>query len=273
MRSARTRIAATALTPLLVFGAAACEFGSDGGKKSDKKGGAGATAPVAPPAASAVPGTGTQASASAAPATGKALTAEQLKAALVTQKELGTGWTVKPGTSGTYAGSPMTAVEAACQPFLDLMTGAVPQPAAYAEETLTTKADQGTSTRLDLFRYADNSIAKTLDAGIAIAAKHDCIAVTATNAKGEKTAYRFDVGDHQPKLGDGALWIDVTWGDEKTMADPDAPTMTSRLQFVRVGSALVRFDSRPDNTSSGAEYIPDAQVKAQVDKLSAALAP
>ncbi|MGW0660853.1 hypothetical protein [Streptodolium elevatio] len=266
------------MTPLLIF-TAACEFGSDGDKKADKvdkvdnKGGESAPTSIAPPPSSVAPGSSadTRVPTSAGPVAGKALTSAQLKAALVTQNELGTGWTVTPGDGAAYGSSPMKAVEVACQPLLDVMTGAGPKAAANAGETLATAADKGTTTRLDLVRYDGDAFAKTLDAAVLIASKHDCLEVVATNVKGERTAYRFDVGDHQPQFGDGALWLDVMWGDEKTMADPDAPTMTSRLQFVRVGSVLVRFDSRPENTSFGAEYIPDAQVKTQADKVAAAL--
>jgi hypothetical protein len=59
-------------------------------------------------------------------------------------------------------------------------------------------------------------------------------------------------------------------GGTRRPSNPSDAANTGRFQVVRVGTALVTFKATPDNASFGAEFVPDAVVKAQVDKLLAA---
>lgn len=277
MRSARTRLAYAALASSLLLGVSACKFGSD---DKDKKAGDAAVSASSAPAATAsgpsAPASGPvsgPASPGSAGAGSKALTSADLKAALLTQQEMGTGWTAKPNTSDVYGSITMTAVpaNAQCQPLLDLMAGAKPASAAYAGEILTTTADKHTSISLDLVRFqSQDEISKQLAAVAKLRDAHDCLEMTATNTKGQKTEYQVMWGDHQPQMGDASVWVSLLWGDPKNMADPNHPEPSASLQFVRVGPNLVKYDGRPESTSYSAEFVPDAQVKAQVDKLTAA---
>lgn len=273
MRSPRTRLAHAALASFLLLGVGACKFGSD---DKDKKAGdaavsassspsvaaSGPSAPASGPASPGSPGAGS-----------KSLTSADLKTALLTQQEMGAGWTAKPNTSDVYGSITMTAVpaNAQCQPLLDLMAGAKPASAAYAGEILTTAADKHTSISLDLVRFqSQDEITKQLAAVAKLRDAHDCLEMTATNTKGQKTEYQVMWGDHQPRMGDASVWVSLLWGDPKDMADPNHPEPSASLQFVRVGPNLVKYDGRPESTSYSAEFVPDAQVKAQVDKLTAA---
>lgn len=92
-----------------------------------------------------------------------------------------------------------------------------------------------------------------------------------TAGAAEVTRYRFDVGDHQPKLGDSSLWFVVTRGDPKTMANPNEPAASASVQVVRTGAAIVKLVGRAESPAYSAEFVPDAQVKTQVDKLDKAL--
>jgi hypothetical protein len=273
MRSARTRLAHAALASFLLLGVSACQFGSD--DKDKKAGDAAVSASSAPSAAASGPSAAASGPASpGSPGAGsKSLTSADLKAALLTQQEMGAGWTAKPSTSDVYGSITMTAVpaNAQCQPLLDLMAGAKPASAAYAGEILTTTADKHTSISLDLVRFqSQDEITKQLAAVAKLRDAHDCLEMTATNTKGQKTEYQVMWGDHQPQMGDASVWVTLLWGDPKNMADPNHPEPSAALQFVRVGPNLVKYDGRPESTSYSAEFVPDAQVKAQVDKLTAA---
>lgn len=267
MRSARMRLAGAALVPFLLL-ATGCKFGSDDKNDDDRP--AGNAASVAPTGGSPAPASPAGSSAPAAP--GKALTSDQLKAALATAKELGTGWTVRPNVSVSYGSIPMKAVpaNAACQPLLDLFTGSSPQSAAYAGEILNSSAAKQDTSTVDLVRYEGDALTKAFDAALK-AAQGDCLEFAALNTKNQKTVYHLSYVDDQPKnLGDQVMWLDISWGDEKTMADPNAPSLNTRLQFVRMGSVLVKYDTRPAEVCC-ADFVPEAQVRVQVDKLAAAL--
>ncbi|MCF2530628.1 hypothetical protein [Yinghuangia soli] len=272
MRSARARIAGAALVPLLLL-TTAC-LGDDKDKDAKADNAAQSSAPASPPAAtgSAAP---TGAPSTGAPqAPGKALNISELQALLVTQKDLGPGWTVKQAKSTVYGSIGMKAVPAAakCQPLLDLLTGSTPKPAVHVGEVLESAADKGSWVDLSIARFESaEAVSKQLDAALKIAGEHECLEFEALNTKDEKTAYQFSFGDHQPKMGDASLWISVTWGDPKTMKDPSEPAISASVQLVRSGAVLVKMVGRSESTAYNAEFVPDAQVKTQVDKVVAAL--
>ncbi|MGR6998012.1 hypothetical protein ACU686_07800 [Yinghuangia aomiensis] len=268
MRSARTRLAYAALASCLLLGVSACKFGSD--DKDKKAGDAAVSASSAPSAAASGPSAPASGPASpGSPGAGsKALTSADLKAALVTQQEMGTGWTAKPNTGDVYGSITMTAVpaNAQCQPLLDLMAGAKPASAAYAGEILTTAADKHTSISLDLVRFqSQDEISQQLAAVAKLRDAHDCLEMTATNTKGQKTEYPGDVG--RPPAADGRrLGVgQPALGRSEEHGGPELPGAVRVTQFVRVGPNLVKYDGRPESTSYSAEFVPDAQVKAQVD--------
>ncbi|MCF2526173.1 hypothetical protein [Yinghuangia soli] len=267
MRSARARLTGAALVPLLLL-TTAC-LGDD--KDEDAKAGnaAQSSAPSAAPGAAAS-GSAAPGGAGASQAPGKVLGAAELQGLLVTQKELGPGWTVKPSQSTGYGSIGMKAVPAAakCQPLLDVMAGSALKPAAYAAEVLESAADKHSWVDLTIARFESaDAIAAQVDAVAKLAAAQECLEFDAVNTKNETTSYRFVFAVPQPKLADGSAWITVFWSDPKSMKDPTGTANSAEIQLVRSGAVLVKMVGLSESRAYSSDAVPDAQVKTQVDKV------
>jgi hypothetical protein len=269
MRSARARLVGAALVPLLLA-ATACKFGSDD-KEDDKKAdnaaastSAPASAPVAPSAAApSAPASGN------AGGNGKALTAAQLQTALLSGKELPSGW--KTAAGKLPAATAQTVTPAGCQPVWDLIFGdPKKQPTAKAGATLT---GPGGSYQVSLAEFAPG-VAEKLFADTAGAVKNDtttdCLAYSAKNAKGDITSVEGGTQD-APKLGDASLKLLVAYGPKASMDNPSNANPAGYVQFIRVGTAIAAVYVVSDvNVGMFPKDFPDDLVKTQVDKLTAA---
>jgi hypothetical protein len=275
MRSARMRLAGAVVTVPLLLLATSCEFGSDD-KKTDKVDHASGestpptkTAPAEPTASapsSAAPG-------SKAPA-GRTLTAEQLKAALITQRELPSGWTVAPGTPRTTKTA--TTEPAGCQPLMDLIAGDLKvKPVAEADAVLKNPKFRDATYRVEIRQFADAAAARKVFGDAAAAAEPagavDCLRYSVKDAKGAKVIYEPGRYEKTPALGEKQLWLSASFGDEKTMNDTTAGSDALSGQYVLSGSVIVTiFGSGPQGAYPRVLEDGENVVKPVVDKVLAA---
>ncbi|MFE5325393.1 hypothetical protein ACFRCG_03075 [Embleya sp. NPDC056575] len=273
MSSKHGSLVASALLPLVLV-ASGCKIGSDDTKDDKAKN----AAVTAPPTAAAAPGGPSAESPSSEAPGGKApagvhtlSTSEQLKAALVTQKELPAagGWTVKPGAD-TSIEQPVKSSTPACQPILDAFTGSARNPpVAEAFQIMETTADKGTSITWRLVTYKNGYATKLLNDVPAAMAKTECLDFKATDSRGQTIEWRVDGQYDAARIGtDGSQYVNLTWGDPKKMADPTNGTARqARLQLVRSGDTLIYIDAEPVNGSYGAEFVNPDAIKIQLEKL------
>ncbi|MDI2129093.1 hypothetical protein [Yinghuangia seranimata] len=275
MRSKRTSVAAAAIVPLVLF-ASGCKFGSDDKKDDTAKNSAATSAPAAVPAAgSPAPASPSGAPGGNAAAGGKKLaTYDQLKAALITQKELPAagGWTIKPGEKTTIE-QPVKSSDPACQPILDAFTGSAQNPAvAEAFQIMQTTTDKGSDVIWRLATYKDGYAAKLMTDVAALMAKDSCLEMKSTDVRGQTTEWQVNNQFDAVKIGtDGSQYINLTWGAPKEMHDPtNGQVRSARFQLVRSGDTLIYIDVEPQSGQFGPEFVKPEVIKLQLDKLVAA---
>ncbi|MDI2127561.1 hypothetical protein [Yinghuangia seranimata] len=260
----RSAAAAVSLVPLL-FAASACKIGGD---DKDAKGGTGGG--KADPAAAAQPAAGSGApsgggSSGAAVSGGgaaKALTADQLKAALLVQSDMPSGWTVKPGS--TVSPSKLNATPAGCQAIVDLVSGdPKAAPTATGNGVLTNGSSKDAQYFVSMEQYSGVATKLLDDVVKETGPGSSCGTVNATDGD-NAFIYKAARSDRTPKsLGDAVLYLDITTSQPGQSAE-----LPGRMQIVRSGEVLIQFVGM--QKSGKPEWVPDAVVKAQVEKIKAA---
>ncbi|MGW1997617.1 hypothetical protein [Embleya sp. NPDC001921] len=260
MRSARARYAAAMSVLPLVFLATSCDLDFGGKKdkrdhKSQSAGGSGA-------ASSGGAGSGASGSTGGASAPVKVLTADQLKAALLAPADLPNGWSTKVGSPS--APGKLKAEPAACQAIVDLLSGDPDaKPVATGDAILGNTAAPATKYNQAIEQYS--GVAEKLIADVTKATEKGspCHEVTAKSGK-IAVVYTTTRSDKAPKLGDATIYLDVK------LSSPGKPDdfETVRVHVVRSGDLLVQFAGVAKGGTP--DWLPDAIVKSQVDKVLAA---
>lgn len=279
MRSARARLTAVAVVPLL-FLAAACsdDKKDDTGAKSPSgggtsigtgttsgagggtpgasgapgaSGGSGATGAPGQPGSSGSPSPGGSKSSEQNASSGRSLSAAELKAATVVGSDLPSGWTV----AGPTVEDPdaTRADKAVCQPLLDLLNGGgTLQTTGLVSAELTAPGASSSEYALSLASFGPEAAAKLLsDTKSAIGS---CATFKAGDSSGPMLTYTVAKAQG-PNIGD----------DSVTFVVSSDLGFTVRLTAARTGAVIVQGMALGSDKA-----MPEAIVKAQVDKAKAA---
>ncbi|WTW94706.1 hypothetical protein OG216_15495 [Streptomycetaceae bacterium NBC_01309] len=191
-----------------------------------------------------------------------ALSGDELRAVLLAQQELLQGWELTGGGAAVGDDEIAEADRAACQPVMDLVSGrsADIAPTGQADAGLLGPDGLGGAAHMGVNQYRDGEAAQLLDA--ARAALPTCAGFGVVQAGGDSVAPAATAVGESPWLGDGTLFFRLTM-------TTDAGELSIPYTVVRKGSALV-LTSTLNDPGAGADPVPEALLRAQVDKLAKA---